>query len=249
MKVTYFVMPCWALALAATQSYAQSLFQRESRFNYNCLYGHGGDIMRSNTDSMLYMGVSNEQTESMNFADSISGAYLGTGYTASVGISMMHHFKVYGSVANFLKIESELSTSFVAQAGGAAGAGAGGQCVTPGNLLTLDFTTSGFNYEFFGSASHLSSGPTQPHAKAELLKWNGSNWSFLESTIFSNGVSRLGSLTAGTYRLHIQGSTKSINNGTSFASTTLVFRNLSVPEPSGFLALVGGSFLFMRRRR
>lgn len=238
------------LAIGASNASAQALIARESKFNYTCLYGHGGDMVREQTDSITLNGVANEDTQNFGFSDSVSGTYLGSSYTASVAINMSHHFKVFDSAGNFHKIEAELNTGFLAQAGGAAGAGAGGQCITPGNLLTLDFTTSGFNYEFFGTASHLSAGPTQPHAKAELLKWNDTNWSFLESTIFSNGIVRTGTLTAGTYRLHLQGSTKSITNTPTFASTSLRFKNLSVPEPSTMLALgLGAICLFNRRKR
>lgn len=238
-----------AFVFVAAVGQAQTLIERNSQFNYTALYGHGGDEVREQIDSISHSMLIPEDEKSFNFADSISGTYLGSSYTASVSINMMHRYRVIGSMLNFSRIEAELNTSFLAQAGGAAGAGAGGQCTTPGNLLTLDFTTSGFNYEFLGTASHFSGGPTQPHAKAELLKWNGSNWTFLESTIFSNGVVRTGTLTSGTYRLHVQGSTKSILNTPTFAATSLVFKNLSVPEPATISAIALGVTLLMRRRK
>ncbi|MBS1705170.1 MAG: PEP-CTERM sorting domain-containing protein [Armatimonadetes bacterium] len=237
-----------ALLSGLTLAQAQTITARSSTLNYFATYGHGGDVVKNPSDSLTATDLLQSDSKGLALSDVQNGTYLSGQYFTSVDVSLNHSYQVSGPVSNFSRIDAQLHSSFVTSASGAAGAGSGGQSVQPGNELLLDFTTAGFRYEFLGSSTYQSTGANVPHSKAELLKWNGSNWSFLESTIFSNGLVRTGTLGAGTYRLLVWGETKSLNS-TAFANTTLVFKNLdAVPEPAT-LAILGASLSFVLRKK
>ncbi len=251
MRYSRLALTACGVLLGICSAYAQNLTARLSSFNYFALYGHGGDITRNPTDSKTYPNLVQSDMKEIKYADVLDGTYLQGTYSTSVDISLRHQYSVLGPLSNFAQIDAELHSRYAANASGTAGAGAGGQSTQPGNELLLDFTTTGFHYEFYATAAYKSSGPNVPHGKAELLRWTGSSWTFLESSIFSNGVVRTGNLSAGTYRLLIWGQTKSITNDLAYADTTLRFRNLdAVPEPGSAMVLTAaGLGMVVKRRR
>lgn len=232
---------------SATFVHAQVLHtMRDSRMNFQYLYGYADDIRGGNGSGSVGTSASADGMHMEN-TDGGDGIYIPSGnrWSAEVAWNLDHAYSLVGAQNDIRRITAHGSSTVTSSSTGNASVDIGAN--SPGNILVLGFTFAHDQWIHIDGSITSLGGSVNNHAEIIIERINGSTREGVSLDFFPGEFHRDMFLPSGLYE--ITGHASAASSGNSQGGASFGYSIQMVPEPGTYAALGLGAVALVRRRR